>query len=98
MKFFYVCTENRSITKGQSEKPCLAHLSLVIDDNLCNLCYNEIKRIVNALDVKDLEFSSLSEETSPDFSPISSQDILVDVSATSTAAVPSVCAALQVSP
>ena len=93
-----MCIGNKLITKGQSEQPCLAHLSLVIDDKLCNLCYNEVKSIVNALDVKDLEFSPLSEETSPDSTPLSSQDMLVDVSATSTAAVSSVCAALQVSP
>ncbi|KAK4037476.1 hypothetical protein OUZ56_029509 [Daphnia magna] len=72
---------NNSITKGQSEKPCLAHLSLVIDNKLCNLCYHEIKSIVNAVDVQDLDFSPLSEVTSPDSSPLSSQDMLVDVSA-----------------
>lgn len=91
-------TGNNSITKGQSEKPCLAHLSLVIDDKLCNLCYHEIKSIVNAVDVQDLDFSPLSEVTSPDSSPLSSQDMLVDVSTTSTSVVSSVCAALQVSP
>ena len=62
IKIFYVCTGNRSITKGQSENPCLAHLSLVIYDNLYNLCNNEIKRIVNALDVKDLELSTRRKE------------------------------------
>ena len=98
MEIIYVCIGNKLITKGQSEQPCLAHLSLVIDDKLCNLCYNEVKSIVNALDVKDLEFSPLSEETSPDSTPLSSQDMLVDVSATSTSVVSSVCAALQVSP
>ena len=57
-----MCTGNKSITKGQSGNPCSAHLSLVIDDNLYNLGYNEIKRIVNALDIKNLEFSTRRKE------------------------------------